>query len=158
MVRKQLSWKCCLEDVVSRARAITVCSHVWPWQSYSLLISMFITMCRGWPYETRNVKPMLVWCWASVVDAGTTLNQHWLNIYCLWVNVWIDNVESIWPGRTALKILWYSIGPTSLPLARCCASVLYCGRCLGVNNNKRVWHIKNLNLYSDSLGTSREIT
>ena len=33
--------------------------------------------------QTRDTEPMLVYCWASVVDGGTTLNQHWLNGSCL---------------------------------------------------------------------------
>ena len=31
----------------------------------------------------RNFEPMLVWCWATVCDAGPTWNQHWLNMSCL---------------------------------------------------------------------------
>ena len=33
--------------------------------------------------QTRNLQPMLVWCWPIVYDAGPTSNQHWLNISCL---------------------------------------------------------------------------
>ena len=29
--------------------------------------------------ETRNMDPMLFQCWASVVDAGPALQQHWVN-------------------------------------------------------------------------------
>ena len=31
---------------------------------------------------TRDIEPMLAQCWASDVDGGPTLNQHWLNISC----------------------------------------------------------------------------
>ena len=30
--------------------------------------------------QTRKVHPMLVQCWASVVDGGPTLNRHWVNV------------------------------------------------------------------------------
>ena len=33
--------------------------------------------------RTRDVEPMLGWCWPSVVDAGTTSNQHWFNVSSL---------------------------------------------------------------------------
>ena len=32
---------------------------------------------------TRDIEPMLGWCWASVVDGGPTSAQHWLNVSCL---------------------------------------------------------------------------
>ena len=31
------------------------------------------------PKQTRNAHPVLVYCWASVCDAGPTINQHWMN-------------------------------------------------------------------------------
>ena len=33
--------------------------------------------------QTRDVEPMLVWCWAIVSDAGPTSTQHWFNVSCL---------------------------------------------------------------------------
>ena len=30
-----------------------------------------------------DMQPKLVWCWASVVDGGSALNQHWVNVSCL---------------------------------------------------------------------------
>ena len=33
--------------------------------------------------QTRDVLPMLAQCWASVVDGGPTLSQHWVNFSCL---------------------------------------------------------------------------
>ena len=33
--------------------------------------------------EARDVEPMLVKGWASVVDGGPAFNQHWLNVSCL---------------------------------------------------------------------------
>ena len=43
-------------------------------------ISVCLSVCTGFPYETtkqtEDSEPMLVSCWASVVDGGPTLNQH----------------------------------------------------------------------------------
>ena len=33
--------------------------------------------------QTRDIEPLLVQCWASVVDGGPALNQQWLNVSCL---------------------------------------------------------------------------
>ena len=33
--------------------------------------------------QTRDIEPLLIQCWASVVDGGPTLNQQWLNVACL---------------------------------------------------------------------------
>ena len=33
--------------------------------------------------SARHFKPMLVQCWTTVCDAGLTLNQHRVNIWCL---------------------------------------------------------------------------
>ena len=45
-----------------------------------------ITLCR-YPKQARDVQPMLLQCWASVVDhfydADPTLYHHWLNVSCL---------------------------------------------------------------------------
>ena len=30
--------------------------------------------------QTRDVDPMLVWCWSGVEDGGPTLNQHCFNV------------------------------------------------------------------------------
>ena len=39
--------------------------------------------CHTWNQQGRDDKPVLVQCWASVVDAGTTLYQHWINVSCV---------------------------------------------------------------------------
>ena len=41
------------------------------------------------PQQTRDVDPMLVYCWSDVVDGGATLTQHWVNVSCL-LGVWIN--------------------------------------------------------------------
>ena len=35
------------------------------------------------PQQTRDAKPVLFECWATVADGGPTLKQHWLNVSCL---------------------------------------------------------------------------
>ena len=35
------------------------------------------------PHPTRGIKQLLVQCWASVFDGEPTLNQQWLNAWCL---------------------------------------------------------------------------
>ena len=44
--------------------------------------SIFIISMVGFQ-QTRDVDPMLNWCWASVVDGGATSTQHWVNVSCL---------------------------------------------------------------------------
>ena len=31
----------------------------------------------------RGIEPMLYQCWASVVDGGPALEQHWVDVSCL---------------------------------------------------------------------------
>ena len=40
----------------------------------------------------RDIEPVLDKCWASVVDSGPELHQHWLNVSCLlgWMSVGND--------------------------------------------------------------------
>ena len=33
--------------------------------------------------QTRDVDPILVYCWPNVYDAVPTLNQHWVSVSCL---------------------------------------------------------------------------
>ena len=39
-----------------------------------------VCLCRWNSQETRDVDQMLVQRWADVVDGGSTLNQHWVNV------------------------------------------------------------------------------
>ena len=51
--------------------------------------------------QIRNVQPMLVQCWPSIVDDGPTLYQHWLNVSCLLerlCNKWIICIFHLFPG------------------------------------------------------------
>ena len=57
--------KCCVGWVVS-GHVIAACSRP-------------PTTCR----KTRDIEPVLGYCWASVEDGGPTLNQHWLSVSCL---------------------------------------------------------------------------
>ena len=33
--------------------------------------------------QTRNIDPIFVYCWSSIADCGSTLNQLWFNVMCL---------------------------------------------------------------------------
>ena len=33
--------------------------------------------------QTLHVEPMLIYCWSSVVDGGSTLNKRCFNVLCL---------------------------------------------------------------------------
>ena len=64
--------------------------------------------------QTRDVEPMLFYCWASVRDAGLTLKQHWFDVSCL--------LGSRSPTRTGVVTIsavtaiclqyWWWSGPT----------------------------------------------
>ena len=65
--------------------------------------------------QTRDVEPLSVQCWASVVDGGPTLNQQWLNVSSLlgWANIWLG--VSCYLGyahRLTPYRLWPGIGIT----------------------------------------------
>ena len=53
-------------------------------------------------HQTRDVEPVLVWCWASVVDGGPIINQHWLNVSCLL------GFHLYWPLQSASQKLSHS--------------------------------------------------
>ena len=46
--------------------------------------------------QTRYIDPMLVHCWASVVDGGPTLDQHWLDVSCFLGYGWPISHMSPW--------------------------------------------------------------
>ena len=63
---------------------------------------------------TRNVDPMVGWCWPTVFDAGQTLTQHWVNVSCL-LGPASDIISSRWeypigfhPCRHKWRPLWES--------------------------------------------------
>ena len=54
--------------------------------SSGLWLSRYLSIFRNITFwgsfsgqQTRNVRPMLAQCWASVVDDGRALDRHWLN-------------------------------------------------------------------------------
>ena len=49
---------------------------VFLWWCCRLNVGHLAVWPLGLTRQARYVKPMLVWCWASVFDAGPTLNQH----------------------------------------------------------------------------------
>ena len=59
---------------------------------FSVSVLVHTTPCRMLRLYMHRwvVGPMLVYCWASVVDGGPTVNQRWANVPCLHVdeNLW----------------------------------------------------------------------
>ena len=47
------------------------------WGSWSAAHN--VCMCET-TQQTRDIDPMLDQCWASVVDGGQTLVQHWVDV------------------------------------------------------------------------------
>ena len=45
--------------------------------------SIHFTICDSPAIITRHRETVLAQCWASVVDGGPILSQHWLNVSCL---------------------------------------------------------------------------
>ena len=37
--------------------------------------------------QTRDIHPMLFQCWPTVLDAGPTLKQHWVNVPCSGIRI-----------------------------------------------------------------------
>ena len=38
--------------------------------------------CSWLSQQTREIHPILVYCWSTVCDAGPILHQHWVSIWC----------------------------------------------------------------------------
>ena len=63
------------------------------------------------PRKTLNADPVLVWCCASLVDAGTASDQHWGSISCLLrprvskLDIYNDPCGSKGHNNTALSVL-----------------------------------------------------
>ena len=83
-------------------------SLVQGWVPTAVLTQRLPTMWHvcGHPYgvaqQKRGVGPMLSRHWASVVDDGSTSDQHWANASCLleWVNTFsCDKWQNITQGR-----------------------------------------------------------
>ena len=61
------------------------------------------------------INPVLTKCWASVVDGGPTLDQHWVDVSCLQVYVisstLIDtSILSFLVKHGMLKQCWFNVG------------------------------------------------
>ena len=61
--------------------------------------------------QKRGVKPVLIWCWASVADSGPELDQHWVNVSCLLGVLTGHIMFCTSPGVKILKLLpnWLSL-------------------------------------------------
>ena len=74
--------------------------------------------------QTRDVEPMLFWCWANVEDGGSTLKQHWFNVSCLLGKAPCCFQGNRWRGCTSgcsiqYTILWHVWPRFKLKLHNC---------------------------------------
>ena len=65
-------------------------------------ISAVFIITQKMPY----VHPMLVYCWATVCDAGPALNQHCVNVKCLMKTCW----QSVDKGKVRWMDRWWGGG------------------------------------------------
>ena len=67
------------------------------------------------PQQTRDVHPLLVHCWATVYDAGPSLNQQWANDSYL-MRPFLDRsilvvAERLFETEIYLLVFEFIIGP-----------------------------------------------
>ena len=78
---------------------------------------MFLDVVSGLAtQQTRYSNPLLVQCWASVVDGGPTLDQHWFDVSCLLGSeskTLIQCCFNVGPSFAAPGQLWPNIGSES---------------------------------------------
>ena len=59
----------------------------------------------------QYINPMLVQCWATVCDAGLTLNHNWMSVFMNPAN--IRNLSQcwliVWPSSTTLAKQWITL-------------------------------------------------
>ena len=91
--------------------------------TYVIHAALTSSRCRLYTYgygpmpsqQIRDYHPMLVHCWAAVVDGGPTVDQHWVNVSGLlgslhsWTCLWLFSVAS----TAANKRRWFYVGLTS---------------------------------------------
>ena len=56
---------------------------VWLIQFLPRYFFYFFKLDKTPTQQTQDIEPLLVQCWSTVYDAGSTLNQQFLNILCL---------------------------------------------------------------------------
>ena len=49
-----------------------------------VLLRVATTVPQNTRHQTLDIDLLLDQCWASVVDDGPTLIQHWVDVLCLW--------------------------------------------------------------------------
>ena len=77
--------RCTLNSVDDEIHFLITCSYFATQRTSllaenKLLSSEFDSLSTQ---RTRDIDPMLDRCWASVLDGGTTLVQHWVDVSCL---------------------------------------------------------------------------
>ena len=60
-------------------------------------------LTTGWykpgSHQRQDVSPMLIWCWANVVDDGPTSNQHWVNVF-LFAGITVQAFHQRFPANS----------------------------------------------------------
>ena len=62
------------------------CNSYLPHHNHYVLPCVYlkiVTTALWFSRQTRNVDPMLIYCWASIADDGSILNLHWVEKSCL---------------------------------------------------------------------------
>ena len=80
--------------------------------------------------QTRDIEPMLGWCWPNVGDDGPTSNQHWFNALCFLGCPYTDELRQ-WLIRFASKapvssVCHHGIGYTLLNKCQTPAVLVQC--------------------------------
>ena len=88
-------WSCRTNTCIQAENDVSTMLQCWPNIDLVLVrvddlitsTSLLFTRNRAYAHvpvqQTREINPMLVQCWASIVDGGPTLYQHWLDASCL---------------------------------------------------------------------------
>ena len=69
-----------------------VTSRIYPWSHW---------YDGTYTQQTWDVGPTLVYCWANVVDGGSTVNQRWANVSCLLAYVYyLCHIFTLWSVKS----------------------------------------------------------
>ena len=86
LVRVTITLESSSVSVASGMRAPLLSASFWQILSQKFIIWIGLSGAhaqRDVSTQTPNVHPVLIWCWASVSDAGPTPNQHSVNIWAI---------------------------------------------------------------------------
>ena len=91
--------RCASIGLMFAQRSSNCVSPILPWRAQTCIMSPP-------PRKTRDVDPMLVWCWTTVYNAGSTLSQHWLNASCRRWPLQFFNTPEISDGRRNITFVF----------------------------------------------------